>query len=62
MSQTLQIYSSGFNRPENENKKQKKDREQREKENFVALGDLVRTSNKFFIEIQRLFFANRKKT
>ena len=43
-------------------KKQKKDREQREKENFVALGDLVRTRNKFFIEIQRLFFANRKKT
>ena len=31
-------------------KKQKKDRKQTEEQNFLALGDLVRSSNKVFIE------------
>ena len=59
MSQTLQIYSSGLNSPKNENKKKKQkqkrkeDRVQAEKENFLALGDLMSSSNKVFIESQR---------
>ena len=31
-------------------KKKRKDRKQTEKQNFLALGDLVRSSNKVFIE------------
>ena len=38
-------------------KKQKKDRKQTEKQNFLALGDLVRSSNKVFIENNSLFPA-----
>ena len=62
MSQTLQICSSGLNRPKNENEKNERKTKQAEKLNFLALGDLVMSSNKVFIKSQRLFFANRKKT
>ena len=60
VSQTLQIYSSGLNSPKNENKKKQKqkrkeDRVQAEKENFLALGDLMSSSNKVFIESQRFW-------
>ena len=37
-------------------KKRKKDRQQDEKQNFLVLGDLVKSSNKLFIKSQRLFF------
>ena len=41
-------------------KKQKKDRKQTEKQNYLALGDLVRSSNKVFIESNsfRLWLAS----
>ena len=59
VSQTLQICSSGLNRPKNENKENErkteskpKDREQAEKQNFLAFGDLVKNSNKIFIRDQ----------
>ena len=49
MSETLQIYSSGLNRSNNENeKKQKNSRKMTEKQNFLALGELVRSSNKVY--------------
>ena len=58
MGQTLQIYGSGLNRPENENeKKRKKDIKQREKPKFLALDHLVRSSKKVFIEGNSLFLA-----
>ena len=54
--QTVQICRSGLNRPENKNKeKRKKDIKQREKQKFLALGDLVRSSKKVFIEGNSLF-------
>ena len=64
VGETLKIYSSGLNRSKKENeKKLKKDREQTEKQNFLALGDVVRSSNKIFMGSQSCFsFANRKKT
>ena len=37
-------------------KKQKKDRKQTEKQNFLVLGDLVRSTNKVFIESNSLRF------
>ena len=61
VSQTLQICSSGLNRPKSENEKYERKTEQREKQNFLALGDLVRSSNKVFIESQRLFFFCQQK-
>ena len=58
MRQTLQICDSGLNKPENENeKKRKKDIKQREKQKFLALGDLVRSINKVFIKGNSLFLA-----
>ena len=58
MSQTLQIGDSGLNKSESDNeKKQKKDIKQREKQKFLALGDLVRSSKTFFIERNGLFLA-----
>ena len=45
MGQTLQICSSGLNRPKNENEEKtnkKKDRKLRKKQNIPALDDLVR--------------------
>ena len=58
MSQTLQIRDSGLNKPENENKeKRKNDIKQTEKQNFLALGDLVRSSKKVFVERNSLFLA-----
>ena len=42
-------------------KETKKDREQSEKQNFLALGDLLRSSNKVFIESQRFFFCQQKE-
>ena len=38
-----------------------KDREQPKKQNFLVLGDLVRSSNKVFIESQRLLFCQQKE-
>ena len=47
VSRTLQICSSGLNRPKKtERKKLKKDRKQREKQNFLAFVDFVRSRNK----------------
>ena len=44
MSQISQFYSSGLNRPINENKKKrKKHRKQKKKQDFLALGDLMRS-------------------
>ena len=62
MSQTLQISSSGLNKPkiENENKK-KKDKKQTEKQNLVALGDPAGGSNKVFIE-GHSFFLHQQQT
>ena len=58
MSQTSQICSSGLNRPLNENeKKKKKDRKQKKKQDFLALGDLMRSSKKVLIERNSLFLA-----
>ena len=58
MSQTLQIRGSGLNKPENENEeKRKKDIKQTEKQKFLALGDLVRSSKKVFVERNSLFLA-----
>ena len=58
MSQTLQIRDSGLNKPENENKeKRKNDIKQTEKQKFLALGDLVRSSKKVFVERNSLFLA-----
>ena len=63
MRQTLQICSGGFKRPTsgNQKKKRKKERDQAEKQNFLALGNLVRSSNKVFIESQRLFLCQQKE-
>ena len=67
MRQTLQICSGGFKRPTSGNqkkkkkKKRKKERDQAEKQNFLALGNLVRSSNKVFIESQRLFLCQQKE-
>ena len=41
--------------------KRKKNREQAEKQNFLPLSDLVRSSNKVFIESHRLFFCQQKE-
>ena len=61
MIQNLKICSNGLNSLKKENeKKRKEDREQSEKQNFLALGDLVRSSNKVFIKSQRLFFCQQK--
>ena len=47
-----------MNRPGIKNvKKRKKDRKQREKQKFLALGDFLRSSNKVFIEDNSLFLA-----
>ena len=56
MSQSPQLCSSGLNRPENENKNET-DIEQREKEKFLVLRDLVRSSKKVFIEGSSVFLA-----
>ena len=60
MDQTLQICSSGLNRPKSENQKKKQKTESRRKKKFLALGDLVRCSNKVFIESNsfRLWLAS----
>ena len=61
MDQTLQICSSGLNRPKSENQKKKKQKtESRRRKKFLALGDLVRCSNKVFIESNsfRLWLAS----
>ena len=58
MSQTLQICNSVLNRSKNENEIKT---ESKPKNNFLALGDLVRSSNKVFIESQRLFFCQQKE-
>ena len=50
VSQTLQICE----------KRKTRKKEQPEKQNFLALGDLVRSSNKVFIESQR-FFCQQKE-
>ena len=58
VSQTLQICDSGLNKPDNENKKKrKKDTKQREKQKFLALGDLMRSIKKVFLEYNSLFLA-----
>ena len=66
MSQTLQICSGGLTRPKDKNKKKNERKTESKPRNRIfslALDDLVRSSNKIFIESQRLFFfANRKKT
>ena len=41
-------------------KNRKKDREQAEKQNFLTLGDLVKSSNKVFIKLRR-FFCQQKE-
>ena len=59
VSQTLQICGSVLNRPIG---KKTKERQRANREtDFVALGDLVRSSNKVFIESQRLFFCQQKE-
>ena len=58
MSQSLQICVCVLNRPENENeKKRNKDIKQTEKQKFLALGDLVMSSKKVFIEGNSVFLA-----
>ena len=42
-------------------KKRNKEIDQAEKQNFLALGNLVRSSNKVFIESQRLFLCQQKE-
>ena len=59
MSQTLKICSSGLTRPKNENKNKNERKIESKPRNRIfslALDDLVRSSNKIFIESQRLFF------
>ena len=56
MIQNLKICSNGLNSLKKENeKKRKEDREQSEKQNFLALGDLVRSSNKVFKKSKVVF-------
>ena len=58
LSQTSQICSSGLNWPINEKVKNRKtDRKQKKKQIFLALGDLVRSISKVFIERKSLFLA-----
>ena len=58
VSQTLQICGSGFNSPEKKKReKRKNDLKQREEQMLLALGDLMRSSKKFFIEGNSLFLA-----
>ena len=42
-------------------KKRKKEREQDEKQNFLVLGDSLRSSNKIFIGSQRSLFCQQKE-
>ena len=44
-----------------EKKKKERERDQAEKQNFLALGNLVKSSNKVFIESQRLFLWQQKE-
>ena len=46
---------------ETKKKKLKKERDKAEKQNFLALGNLVRSCNKVFIESQRLFLCQQKE-
>ena len=68
MSETLQICGSGLKRLENENEKlKKKDIKPREKQKFLTLGDLVRSSKKFSSKAVACFwlasfFANNRHT
>ena len=63
MSQILQICGSGLHKSENKNEKKtngrhKAEREtEREKQKFLAFGDLLRSSKKVFIESNSLFLA-----
>ena len=52
MSKSLSIFGSGLNRPKKKKrkrKKQKKNRKGTKKQNFFALDELLRGSNKAFI-------------
>ena len=66
MSQTLQIYGRLLSKPKSENKtneKKKKDKKQTEKQDFLAQGELVRSSNKvFFCRNRRPYSAVRLMT
>ena len=57
MSQTLQIGDSGLNKPEKDNEKNERKTHKAKGETFLALGDLVRGSKKFFIKCNGLFLA-----
>ena len=54
MSQTMQICVNGKDHKAKTKKKRKKEIKQREKQKFLALGDLVRSSKKVFIEGNQL--------
>ena len=55
------VVSKGQQAETKEKKKKERARDQAEKQNFLALGNLVKSSNKVFIESQRLFLCQQKE-